>query len=767
MVSFKKKIQDYIILIFALSFVLFFYGDVVFSPNSYLFNNSGDGIKNYYTYAYQIKNNESYINLEGMNYPFGEHFFYTDSHPIFAFILQNINKIFPTISDYSIGIINSIMILSIFLVFIVIYKLFKTLKTSKTTALIGAISIGILAPQIFRLTGHYALSYSVAIPLTWLLLIKKDNPHYTLLLLINNTFWLFIHAYLGIIIISFSFLYLVILYLTEIKKNANKLKPYLTIILSVIIPILIFQIILILTDTHINRTDNPSGFFLYNAELDDVFLPSQPPLNPIFNLITPIKLKWEAWSYVGICATIFLIILIVYFIKFTFTKQLHKIKYSVIFKNKKIIISLISSIILLLFAFGVPFKQIHNLIDYFPIFKQFRATGRFAWVFYFVFTLFFFYSIDKYFIKKTIKYIILIIVLITYISEGYCYHYKFTERIKDNTNIFSNKQKTKLDNQFNNIINFNNYQAIIPIPFFAFGSENFSIPNHSIIDTKTFELSYQYKIPMLSSYLTRTSITENKTIITTISPSFYPKPLKNYIKSNKPFLIVSINDNVSKYQQKILDRARFICKINNFKYYSITPNKLFEKTNEKEFNQFYKIKSKLFNNDGFLVNDTNKFFYYNSFEDSISAIKFRGKGSFNSLKRKYNTLAEFYKNTFKENTEYTISIWIYNGYKDALNQWLRLIFKEYDNNNNTIQETFVLPEQSEVIFGNWSLIELTFTIKNSYNTVKIYTQGKDLSKSKITIDDLLITEKGLQIYKITNDRNKTELFKNNHKIIKY
>ncbi|MFT4757242.1 MAG: hypothetical protein ACI91R_001895, partial [Vicingaceae bacterium] len=58
------------------AFVLCFYSDAFFSPNSYLFSNSNDGIKNYYTYAYHIKNNKSVTNFEGLNYPYGESFLY-------------------------------------------------------------------------------------------------------------------------------------------------------------------------------------------------------------------------------------------------------------------------------------------------------------------------------------------------------------------------------------------------------------------------------------------------------------------------------------------------------------------------------------------------------------------------------------------------------------------------------------------------------------------------------------------------------------------
>ena len=56
----KKSVVYFLVLIVAVTvFLSIFYGKVIMSPNSYLFNLTGDGIKNYYTYAYFIENNQS------------------------------------------------------------------------------------------------------------------------------------------------------------------------------------------------------------------------------------------------------------------------------------------------------------------------------------------------------------------------------------------------------------------------------------------------------------------------------------------------------------------------------------------------------------------------------------------------------------------------------------------------------------------------------------------------------------------------------------
>ncbi|MEZ5195305.1 MAG: hypothetical protein R2764_02545 [Bacteroidales bacterium] len=141
-------------------FVFGFYGKVFLSPNDYMFSAHGDAMKNYYTYAYHIKHDSSYIEFEGMNYPYGEHFLYTDCHPLVANSVKLVSGIFPGIVNYSVGIINFLMILSFFLTVFLLYVIFKYFRVGPIAGVMGAIGITLLSPQIFRMTGHLSLSYS-------------------------------------------------------------------------------------------------------------------------------------------------------------------------------------------------------------------------------------------------------------------------------------------------------------------------------------------------------------------------------------------------------------------------------------------------------------------------------------------------------------------------------------------------------------------------------------------------------------------------------
>jgi len=204
----------------------FFYGNILQSPNDYMFASTGDGIKNYFTYSYHIAHNQSATNFEGMNYPYGESYLYTDCHPVLASVFKFLAPTFPFFATHSVGILNVLMLLSFFLSFIAVYALLNQFKLNRWLSVLFSITIVMLAPQLFRLEGHLALSYSLAIPLSWYLMIrclKTKSKRLLFVLLINNVFWLFIHAYLGVIVLFFL-LSIVLIHLLFEKEKSSRWK---------------------------------------------------------------------------------------------------------------------------------------------------------------------------------------------------------------------------------------------------------------------------------------------------------------------------------------------------------------------------------------------------------------------------------------------------------------------------------------------------------------------------------------------------------------
>ena len=66
---------------FASLLVMYLYvPEIILHPNQYQAILSGDGLKNYYTFAYHIKHGSG-IWFDGLLFPYGEHSSFTDNQP--------------------------------------------------------------------------------------------------------------------------------------------------------------------------------------------------------------------------------------------------------------------------------------------------------------------------------------------------------------------------------------------------------------------------------------------------------------------------------------------------------------------------------------------------------------------------------------------------------------------------------------------------------------------------------------------------------------
>ena len=81
-------------------------------------------------------------------------------------------------------------------------------------------------------------------------------------------------------------------------------------LIAFLLPIVLFQTTMFLTDKHTEKSENVYGVFTYCGEPDDVFLPHHPPLKPIVDQYIggEYEQTWEGWSYVGLSTIIVLLV---------------------------------------------------------------------------------------------------------------------------------------------------------------------------------------------------------------------------------------------------------------------------------------------------------------------------------------------------------------------------------------------------------------------------------------------------------------------------
>jgi hypothetical protein len=566
-----------IVLIAAICVLLSFYSPILININSTFFGIQGDGIKNYYTIWYHVLYGNSLLHFDGLNYPFGEHIIFTDAQPLIAFILISLKEIFPDIGSIVPGILNSLMLLSVVLGVFFSYKILDHFKTNFWIALFGSILITMLSPQMDRLLGHYSLSYVCFLPiLIYLLILFSEGKKYvySLIICLTVTVFSFIHLYYLFIsgaLIGFYFLITII----SDRKYLNGIIHFL---FQIGVPLLVLFFFIYSTDHILDRPEAPVGFLKYTSQLAGVFLSMESPIIEyvIVDLLGLRTLVYEGRSYLGIIAGFVLPIAGFLLLK----------KKVVISRTIKIL--LFASILILFLSFGYPFHWIpSDVLDNIGPLKQFRSLGRLAWVFYFIANYFVFisigYIVDRVRMRPFIKGALILLLVLGGI-ELYQKNVKLSHTI-NNQILIGNASLDDLKSQ--------NFQAIIPIPFFHVGSEMVGKPQQEDTYSASLLWSIETGIPIYSNMLSRTSYAQT---IATYQSLFGSKEDANDGNNLEPFLVIVSDTTDLHYRDKQLSKSgNVIGKYRDCTFYKLDSipnssyseieNPIFESSNFSNLNQ--------------------------------------------------------------------------------------------------------------------------------------------------------------------------------------
>jgi hypothetical protein len=776
----KSLIGFAILLALIVSFLFGFYGKVILHPNSYLFSSQGDGIKNYYTYAWYIKNNKSLGNFEGMNYPYGENILYTDCHPLPSVLMKATASVFPGISGYSIGILNFFMLLSIAITAILLYLLFRQLRIQYLLSILGAMGITILSPQIFRFGGHYALSYSFFIPLTLYLLVLYENKGKRrgrlFLLSLSILLLYYIHAYLGMISATLVFTYgMVCLAGRWLKERKLSFSQGSGLIWAAVVPVVFFYVFVKYTDMHSGRTTNPWGILEGYADLSTVFLPVYSPLDFIKTALFPkLVQNWEGWSYIGLAAIAGLIFYLL--ISVISSVRSKKLKLNDAWIDHNMIRNLfIASLIILAFAMFIPFRfHLQKLINYFDIIKQFRAIGRFAWVFYFISNIMLVYMLNVAFHKLVAKkkavagYILMVAVPLLLIFEGTGYHKTMASEITKSPNLFDNAQNSSVFRQDIKFLSPQSYQAILPFPFFCIGSGNYGVEPNNRLAELAFLYSYHLKLPLIASFLSHTSIRESKNMMQLLASNFYSKNYQIDLSSKKPFLLLCLNGKTSRAENEYIKKAMPLITHEEYSLYEINPEVFFRNTAFEEMQAFANKKDSLFAKNGFLVSDTSQYFSFTDFAKAGCPISFSGNnGCLTDVQRGYHTLFSVKHTALSLHKKYTVRFWMYNDGEnygqDRLAGWI--FFQKHKGSSVEWLDPITSGSSSHEINNKWSMVELSFDHADPEADYDLILKCNDIAEQTFYIDELLFYDNDLLIYRLDANKQNTTLFKNNHRIV--
>ena len=416
--------------------------------------------------------------------------------------------------------------------------------------------------------------------------------------------------------------------------------------------------------------------------------------------------------------------------------------------NQLLTTAFLSSVLLLMFSMGYPFKLVATVASICLAAMALRQKSR-----------------------KPVPFFLALFLPVSFFVEGISYHREISRQIAQRPNYFN---AGLLPTSLTSLIEFVNqgkYQAIIPLPFYDIGSENFGVNGTDTIHKTSMILSYHTRLPIMGNYATRTSIWESKNLVQLLAPSFYEKEISQDIRNDEPFLVLYTHESLTKYETALLDLCDSLFTTDRYSLYSISPQRLFSNSAPDEISRFQVIKGQLTAHDGFFMSpeDTGSVVIFNSFEEHHSAYTFRGSGACQGAMRSYNLLQDIDPSMLKEDTTYSLSFWMYNDGEnfgqDAMNT--SVFIQTEDDSGNAEWIAQINPAGSTVINGSWSLVELDFTLTKRPAKVLVYLKGSSRSKKTFYIDDLLLRQKDVDVYRIDRERDGeiVELFMNNHAIV--
>ncbi len=559
----NRKQGGYLVAFIFTVIIAVFFQDVLKKTNSVYYGGSGDGLKGYYGAIYHAKYDSSYMHLEGMNYPFGEHVYFTGNQTPLTNTVKFLKPVID-LSDDMVGIMNVGMLASIILSCILIYLILVRLKIPVLIAIISAIGITLMSPQWARLEGHYNLAYQFVIPFIIYQLLRfhqTKNYNHSLYIFIGVFLMMNMHPYFFPLASIFTGSY----FLFYSIKNKFRLNTILEFIphffIQVILPFALFTSVLKLTSSVVDRTNMPWGFWEFNSNTTGILYPFGKPYQWIFDLfVERLEVSWEGVAYVGLFALIMLILSLLYRMVRIIKKGEFKAKENQ--EQEFVFFLLLAGIFGMAISFAFPFNlgaKEKLWLDSLGVIKQIRGIGRMNWTLFYAVNIFGVYWFVKIFEKRKYVFIIASVLMATMLFiDGYYQFKDLPNKINNSAENFEDTTHQKAQNKWISEVDLSKYQAIIPFPYFHIGSENLSANSTEEFKNYVLAVSVTTGIPTTGIALSRTSLSQTLKSLALHSEPYKALEILKDLKSTKPFLILADTSEIKTKEKFWIEHAKFL-----------------------------------------------------------------------------------------------------------------------------------------------------------------------------------------------------------------
>jgi hypothetical protein len=739
--------------LFSVIVLAVFYGNLFDKLNRVSFAAGGDGLQSYINMEYHIRYDTTYMRCNSMNYPYGEHVFFTNNQPLFSNTVKFISQNIVDISDYTLGMLNFLMLFFLVVTPVILYLIFTDFGIGPAISILASIGITYLSPQIDRFGGHFNLSYVCAIPWMILLLMrffKKPSILLSLLIALTMLAGALTHFYLyGFFAILMLFFYGAY-FIRDDQLFPKKIILVIHLFVQLILPFLILQAFY-LSDHVTDRPSYPWGFLYYRAYPQSIFLPLSRPYGQFLHkFINTGYIDWEGYAFVGMVAFAGFIIFLLKAARNFMNKQYSQVWQ--VTSNRHLNILFWASFAGLLYSFGLPFiLGMEWLVDLIGPIRQMRGIARFSWIFFYVMnivTIYWLWNWWKSPGKRIVKTLIIAAAILMLFTDAL---YNVRNRGKSLENFIPalTDKKLKLpENQWIRRIDLTRYQAMIPLPYFHVGSENIWIDGGCDIVNQSFIAIKNSGLPCLGVMLSRTSISQ-----TVDNVSLMLGPSCNSVKmdrlpSKKPFLLMAARcDLLSEHEKQLITHARWIDSSGVFDIYELSFrafNDIADSIAALTIEEYRSLK--LYDHNDLQSTDSLLTFRFLNFDSLANASSYAGIGCFQGVAKKENVIFSGKPPLADTAKHYALSFWLNNVNKDLYPR-TKVMLTETDLQGNIVfQESYQVSKLFQTIDGNWAFISLIFKLKVPENSIKVTIQNKTLRNQPIQVDNLLIRPEITNLY---------------------
>ncbi|HEY9176191.1 MAG TPA: hypothetical protein VIN07_00810, partial [Flavipsychrobacter sp.] len=638
-------------------------------------------------------------------------------------------------------------------------------------SVIAAVLIITMSPQQFKLAEHFSLAYFCVLPMVFyynLAWHQSGQRQYIFKLFLVSMVFTFIHLYFALMICLWIALYGMGYLLSHEPTLRKKTLHILPLFAAAVVPVILFQLFMLVTDTISDRPEYPYGARAHGTSFNDIFTSYLSPfslwLSQLFDTGT-LSGGNEGYAYIGIAPLLILLVALVHLVA-----NIIRRRKAGIVSNGHIDLSiwLFIAIGILVFASAIIFKKCFACLDYASFIKQFRAIGRFSWPYYYLATIAAVVIAYRWYMgllqqsKKWVAYLLSGSLLVAWSSEAVPFAQMTRKRVADGEAQYQQFYKTDARqwDQFLSQAGYtkDGFRALYALPYFHIGTEKLGLVPYSYGEVNdVFSAALQLHLPVMNVMMSRTSWQQ---AFAQVRVSGGPYTDKQVLRSNdqRPVLIIHpAKAPLNTDEQYLLSAAKKLGHLDGNNIYALSAGELLK----KEAARRDKLKT-LF--DDMLTKDTcinyTGAWYVEHYDTGNAAEVLMGKGAARAIDGITQVVFEAPLTPMHDSQVYEFSTWMLVSDKDY--KIGRFVVYMYDENGSFLTNFKVLAQESVDNHGLWLRVSKYFSVPARCRKISVELINI-IYPSYLALDELMIRPADALVISKSGDTGKMV---NNHMFLR-